>query len=69
MSLEDTYISAPEAAKEIGISHVHVTRLLNNGTLKGAKIGRNWIVSKTSMEKLIKERRNSLRAIEDETTE
>jgi excisionase family DNA binding protein len=69
MSLEDTYISAPEAAKKIGISHQHTIRLLHSEDLKGAKIGRNWIVSKSSMKKLIKKRRNSLRAIEDETTE
>jgi excisionase family DNA binding protein len=33
-----------EAAKRLGLSQAHVRRLLEEGTIKGKRLGRDWLV-------------------------
>ena len=37
-------MSSKEAAEKLGLSHDHVRRLLEEGKLKGKKIGHSWVV-------------------------
>ena len=36
--------SVKEAAKTLGITERHLTRLLNNGDIEGKKLARDWVV-------------------------
>ncbi len=36
--------STKEAAKELGVSEVHVRYLLAKGDIEGKKLGRDWVV-------------------------
>ena len=40
----DIVISTKEAAKILGLSQDHVRRLLEQGKLKGKRIGNSWVV-------------------------
>jgi len=47
-SLND-HMTAQEAADRLGYTVQHVRRLLRDGGLDGAKVGRDWLVLKTSV--------------------
>ena len=40
----DTVFSTREAADRLGLSADHIRRLLEQGHLKGKKLGRDWVV-------------------------
>ncbi len=41
---KNTLLSTKEAAKKLGLSQDHVRRLLENGVIRGQKIGNSWVV-------------------------
>ncbi len=50
------YYSTIEAAKELGISRVAVLKKVQTGKIKAEKIGRNYAIPKSEMERLMKPR-------------
>ena len=36
--------STKEAAERLGLSQVHIRLLVRQGTIKGKKLGRDWVV-------------------------
>lgn len=44
------YLSTSEAAIKIGVDERHVRLLLDQGKLKGQKVGGRWIVSAAAVE-------------------
>jgi len=51
-------ISLEEAAQYAGFSSRHLRLLLQKGTIRGKKIGRDWVTTKEEIDKyLIQERR------------
>ena len=47
--MSDKLISTSEAASILGITTQAVGGLLRRGTIEGQKIGRDWVVSKSSV--------------------
>jgi len=45
------YLTAKEAAEKIGVSYEQVTRYLNSGRLKGCRVGREWLVAESAVDK------------------
>jgi excisionase family DNA binding protein len=43
-------IPTDQASEESGLSKVHLTRLLRNGTLEGIQLGREWLIYTDSLE-------------------
>ncbi len=43
------YISSKDAAELAGVSHSHMKKLLQEGEVKGTKIGRDWLVDAKSL--------------------
>lgn len=55
---ENEYIVATEAANALGISRVHVDRLLAQGVLRGRKVtNRLWLIDKSSLKNYQPKRR------------
>lgn len=52
---EERYISVREAAELMGYSRIHVVRLINAGQIKAKKVGRSFIVDKTTLPGVYKE--------------
>lgn len=46
-------IPTDQASKRSGLSKVHLTRLLRNGTLEGIQLGREWLIYTDSLESYI----------------
>ena len=55
----DDILTLPEAASVLRIGHTHTYRLLRSGSLKGYKEGKNWKISKISLENYIREKSNA----------
>jgi excisionase family DNA binding protein len=47
------FITTSQAAERSGLSKVHLTRLLRNGTLEGVQPGREWLIYTDSLEKYL----------------
>ena len=47
----DGYLTSKQASVKSGISQAHIRRLMESGTLSGLKVGRDWLVETTSLEK------------------
>jgi len=47
--MDERYTSVNAASKASGISASHIRRLLVSGTVKGRKLGRDWIVDSESL--------------------
>ncbi len=43
-------ISAREAAEMLGLSQAQITYLLRHGTMKGKKVGREWITTTNAVQ-------------------
>lgn len=43
-------ITTAEAARILGVTSRHVTLLIRSGKLRGQKLGRDWILSRKSVE-------------------
>ena len=43
--LEPGWVSTQEAAEKTGYSAEYIRRLVRRGTLKGARVGRDWFVN------------------------
>ena len=52
----DEYLKVREAAKAIGFSVQHTRLLIRQGQLKGAKIGRDWIIARESLQMFVAQR-------------
>lgn len=50
-------IGTAEAAKRLGVTAQHVTRLIRTGELKGEQIGRTWVIDERSVEAFKKRER------------
>ena len=46
-------ITTVQASERSGLSKVHLTRLLRNGTLEGIQLGREWLIYTDSLEKYV----------------
>lgn len=50
------YVSSTEAAHIVGFSCDYIRKLLNDGTLKGEKVGRNWVIKRIQLKKIKRQR-------------
>ena len=50
------YLTSAEVADLLGFSPDHIRKLILKGTLKGEKLGRNWIVNKKELQKVQRKR-------------
>lgn len=46
---EEKYISVVEAAKIMGYSRIHVVRLIHDGKVEAKKVGRSYVVDRSSI--------------------
>ena len=46
-------IPTDQASERSGLSKVHLTRLLRNGTLEGIQLGREWLIYTDSLENYV----------------
>ena len=53
------YIETDEAAKKLNYHVEHVRRMMREGSIKGIKLGRTWLVQKKSLEEYL-ERTSSM---------
>lgn len=51
----DNLISVPEAAKRAGVARNTMHRAVKDGTIKGRKLGRDWFIDATDIERWQKE--------------
>jgi excisionase family DNA binding protein len=49
--MSETYITTKKAAELAGVTDGYIRLLLGKGTLKGKRFGRDWLVSRKSVEK------------------
>ncbi len=54
----NSYLSTEEAAKTLGYTRQHIRVLIYEGRLKGERIGKSWLVSRSSVEDYIMKKRN-----------
>ncbi len=47
------YVPTLKAAKVLGVSQDHVTRLLTGGRIKGIKLGHDWLVFLPSLDRYL----------------
>lgn len=47
----DSLLSTKEAAEVLGLSQDHIRRLLEEGKLRGRKIGNSWVVLELNYER------------------
>ncbi len=52
------YLSSQDAADRLGFTRQHIGRLIRRGDLQGKKLGRDWIVSLESVERLAAQKNN-----------
>lgn len=48
------YIQTEDAAQKLNYHVEHVRRMMREGSLKGIKIGRTWLVQRQSLEDYVK---------------
>ncbi len=53
-----SYLSTEEAAEILGYSRQHVRVLVRKGRLQGDRVGKNWLVSYSSVQEYIMQKRN-----------
>lgn len=46
---ENEYMTTPEASEALGYTIQHTRRLVREGRLQGAKIGRDWLILRESV--------------------
>lgn len=54
----DLFISSAETATRLGYTVQHVRRLIKQGDLRGAKVGRDWLVEAPSVDDFLLRRQN-----------
>ena len=47
-----TYLSPKEVAARLGLSVITIYRALANGRIKAARIGKQWLIKETDLERL-----------------
>jgi excisionase family DNA binding protein len=52
------WLTLPEAAKVLRVSRVQVFRMVKKGRLPAARVGRQWMVSRVNLERLLVYREN-----------
>ena len=52
------YLSTEEAAEILGYSRQHVRVLVREGRLQGDRIGKNWLVSYSSVQEYLMQKNN-----------
>ncbi len=50
------YLTSAEIAKESKFSEDYIRKLINNGTIKAEKLGRNWIIRKDQIKHISRQR-------------
>ncbi|HYV33636.1 MAG TPA: helix-turn-helix domain-containing protein, partial [Candidatus Limnocylindria bacterium] len=63
------FISLADASKQTGYHQDYLGFLCRSGKLKGFKIGRNWVTTKAGLEEFIKNYKNGINEVIDETGE
>ena len=53
-----SYLSTEEAAEILGYTRQHVRVLIREGRLHGDRIGKNWLVSYSSVQEYVAQKRN-----------
>ena len=61
------FISLAEASKQTGYHQDYLGFLCRQGRLRGFKIGRNWVTTKESLDDFLKNYKNSVNEVVDET--
>jgi len=56
--VDTDFLNCQEAAERLGCTRQHVSRLVRRGQLTGQKIGRDWIISRDSIERFAAGREN-----------
>ncbi len=56
--MEADYLNCQEAAERLGCTRQHISRLARRGELTGRKIGRDWVVSRESVQQYATRRAN-----------
>jgi len=56
MSKAGKLLTATEAAEESGFSRDYIRKLCANGTLKGEQFGKTWVLNKSELRKLRRQR-------------
>jgi excisionase family DNA binding protein len=47
------WLTLPMVAREMGLSRVQVFRLVKKGRLPAARVGRQWMVSRVNLERIV----------------
>jgi len=56
--VSDEQVTTKVAAELLGFTVQHVRRLVREGHLRGARLGRDWLIEKASINKLVTKREN-----------
>jgi excisionase family DNA binding protein len=60
------FLSVPQAAAELKLSEGRIRQLLYSGTLKGERIGWQWVIERAEVERYKTERRRPGRPAKNE---
>jgi excisionase family DNA binding protein len=52
------HVVAADAAKEAGLPRNYIARLVRRGLLRGRKLGSQWFIERTDLDRLITTREN-----------
>lgn len=61
-------LTVNQVVQELGYTAQHVRRLVREGRLEGEKIGRDWLISANSVDRLLANKWNLILPLEDRTT-
>ncbi|MBI5530484.1 MAG: helix-turn-helix domain-containing protein, partial [Candidatus Doudnabacteria bacterium] len=64
---KEEFMSLSEASKSTGYHQDYLGFLCRTGKLKGFKIGRNWVTTKSNLDEFIKNYKNGISEVMDET--
>ena len=56
VSMIDGYLTTRQASEKSGISQAHLRRLMEYGKLSGLKIGRDWLIDVSSLDRYVANR-------------
>jgi excisionase family DNA binding protein len=51
----EEYISVKQAAELLGYSRVHIVRLINDGKIQASKVGRSYVIEKSTLGGIFKD--------------
>lgn len=56
LTVPPEYLTSERAGELLGYTPQHVTRLVRTGTLRGEKLGRDWVISRESVARFLAQR-------------